>query len=401
MKILPSFFYQGDEDVTKFSATIRSIRNRSVWRERPLAREVTRMIEFKNVVKTYDNGTTAVANLSFIAPQGKITVLVGPSGCGKTTTLRMVNRLIEQTSGSILLGGDDNSKTNTIQMRREIGYVIQNAGLFPHQTVLDNVCAVPYLNKSNKRASRARALELLELVGIDPAYASRYPWQLSGGQQQRVGVARALAADPPYMLMDEPFSAVDPIVRKQLQGEFLRIQADLAKTIVMVTHDIDEALKLGDQIVVLKEGGILAQIGSPAEILARPADQFVSDFLGESRGYHALNFAGLSKLPLKRTPSAQADNDVQVPDGTWIVVCNHAGRPLGWARTTAGKVNEEAIVYVPAVSHTEGNHRELLDAALASPSGRAIIVDASGQYAGTLGADVVLGETPAPEGISS
>lgn len=352
------------------------------------------MIEFKNVVKTYDNGTTAVADLSFVAPTGKITVLVGPSGCGKTTTLRMVNRLIEQTSGSILLGDEDNSKTDTIQMRRKIGYVIQNAGLFPHQTVIDNVCAVPYLNKSDKKASQARALDLLELVGIERGYSSRYPWQLSGGQQQRVGVARALAADPPFMLMDEPFSAVDPIVRKQLQGEFLRIQRDLAKTILMVTHDIDEALRLGDQIVMLKEGGILAQIGSPAEILAHPADQFVADFLGKSRGYHALSFQSVAELELQRTPQIRIGEPAQGGSGTWAVAVDHNDRPIGWVRVdTAGEVVEiEQVVLAPSISQSEGSQRELLDASLSSPSGLAMVVDARGVYAGALSPDVVIGK---------
>ncbi|MFV0432386.1 MAG: ABC transporter ATP-binding protein [Leucobacter sp.] len=348
------------------------------------------MIEFKNVVKTYDNGFTAVDDLSFVAPTGKITVLVGPSGCGKTTTMRMVNRLIEQTSGTILLGGEDNAQADTIQMRRKIGYVIQNAGLFPHQTVIDNVCAVPFLNKNDKQASRARALDLLELVGLDRDFGTRYPWQLSGGQQQRVGVARALAADPPYMLMDEPFSAVDPIVRKQLQAEFLRIQADLAKTIIMVTHDIDEALKLGDQIVVLKEGGILAQIGSPAEILANPADQFVADFLGESRGYHALNFERVSDINPQQTPSARLGDAVNAPDGTWIVACDRDGRPHGMVRTRGGGFDEQDISIVATVSQQNGNFRELLDAALTSPNGRAILVDEQGRYAGTLAPDAVI-----------
>lgn len=348
------------------------------------------MIEFKNVVKTYDNGTTAVADLSFVAPTGKITVLVGPSGCGKTTTLRMVNRLIEQTSGAILLGGKDNAKTDTIRMRRNIGYVIQNAGLFPHQTVLDNVCAVPYLNKSDKRESRERALDLLELVGIDRSYASRYPWQLSGGQQQRIGVARALAADPPYMLMDEPFSAVDPIVRKQLQAEFLKIQADLAKTIVMVTHDIDEALKLGDQIVVLKEGGVLAQIGTPAEILADPADQFVADFLGDSRGYHALSFEQITGLEPQQTPAIRLGGLLTGREGDWVVACDDIGRPIGWAEADGEPLLAEDVVVATVVSRSRGNYRELLDAALASPIGRAILIDDEGAYAGTLGSDAVI-----------
>lgn len=383
---------QGDEDVTAQAeqrtvspwADCTSLRHGLEPESGPL------MIEFKNVVKTYDNGYTAVADLSFIAPTGKITVLVGPSGCGKTTTMRMVNRLIQQTSGSILLGGEDNSKTDTIQMRRKIGYVIQNAGLFPHQTVLDNVCAVPNLNGEDRRASRTRALDLLELVGLDRDFGTRYPWQLSGGQQQRVGVARALAADPPYMLMDEPFSAVDPIVRKQLQAEFLRIQGDLAKTIIMVTHDIDEALKLGDQIVVLKEGGILAQIGSPTEILANPADQFVADFLGESRGYHALNFELVSGLEPQQTPSFRIGEPVVAPDDSWVVVLDADGRPLGLAQAQAGGVDEHRISIVSTVSRDQGNYRQLLDAALTSPNGRAILIDAAGRYAGTLGPDAVI-----------
>ncbi|MFD5224487.1 ABC transporter ATP-binding protein [Microbacterium sp. NPDC058342] len=348
------------------------------------------MIEFKSVVKTYDNGTTAVDDLSFVAPTGKITVLVGPSGCGKTTTLRMVNRLIEQSSGSILLGGEDNARTDTIRMRRRIGYVIQNAGLFPHQTVLDNVCAVPFLNKSDRRASRERALDLLELVGLDRSYASRYPWQLSGGQQQRVGVARALAADPPYMLMDEPFSAVDPIVRKQLQDEFLKIQADLAKTIVMVTHDIEEALKLGDQIVVLKEGGVLAQVGSPAEILANPADQFVADFLGVSRGYHALSFERIDRLPLEATPAVRVHERLLGQASDWVVACGENDEPLGWAEADGETLTADRITVAAPVSLPRGSLRELLDAVLASPSGRAIVVNDGGTYAGTIGHESVM-----------
>lgn len=350
------------------------------------------MIEFKNIVKVYDNGTTAVADLSFTAPEGKITVLVGPSGCGKTTSLRMVNRLIAQTSGSILLGGEDISKTDTIRMRRKIGYVIQSGGLFPHRSILDNVCAVPFLNKADKQESRTRARDLLELVGLDPAYANRYPWQLSGGQQQRVGVARALAADPPYMLMDEPFSAVDPIVRHQLQEEFLRIQGDLAKTILMVTHDIDEALKLGDQIVVLKEGGVLAQVGSPAELLSNPADQFVADFLGSSRGYHALSFETIEDKSLERTPNVQVGDTVDVPDGTWIVVHDLAGRPLGWVQTTPDGPDYDNIKPASVISVAHGNYRQLLDASLTGPAGRAILVDGDGQYIGTMSSNLIINQ---------
>lgn len=381
------------------------------------------MIEFHNVSKVYHEGTSAVDSLSLTAPTGKITVLVGPSGCGKTTTLRMVNRLVEPTSGAILLGGEDSASIDRIQMRRRIGYVIQNAGLFPHQTVLDNICAVPYLNGVKPKEAHARAHELLALVGIDESYAKRYPWQLSGGQQQRVGVARALAADPPYMLMDEPFSAVDPIVRKQLQSEFLKIQSDLAKTILMVTHDIDEALRLGDQIVVMQEGGVVAQIGSPAEILARPANRFVAEFLGESRGYHALGFASVEGLTLHQTPAVAVDSPAPPTEEIWVVATDAQNRPLGWAQpdslgatasnrgTSNGnyagvKVDTDAgtgsratstvqvtvadVSAATPVSLSDGNRRELLDAALASPGGQAIVVADDGTYAGTVDLDDVI-----------
>ena len=210
--------------------------------------------------------------------------------------MRMINRLIEPTSGTIELEGVDTQSLDRVALRRRIGYVIQNAGLFPHRTVVDNVAALPRLLGGGKKETRSAAMELLERVGLDAKFAKRYPWQLSGGQQQRVGVARALATDPPFLLMDEPFSAVDPIVRSQLQDEFLRLQADISKTIVMVTHDIDEALKLGDQVVVLRQGGTLAQAATPAELLAAPSDTFVADFVGSARGYRALGFQNCDNL---------------------------------------------------------------------------------------------------------
>ncbi len=214
-----------------------------------------------------------------MAPNGKITVLVGPSGCGKTTSMRMINRLIEPSSGTIELDGVDTQTLDRVALRRRIGYVIQNAGLFPHRTVVDNVAALPpSARRGGKKQTRSAAMELLERVGLDAKFARRYPWQLSGGQQQRVGVARALATDPPFLLMDEPFSAVDPIVRNQLQDEFLRLQADISKTIVMVTHDIDEALKLGDQVVVLRQGGTLAQAATPRRSARRPQGRLCRRF---------------------------------------------------------------------------------------------------------------------------
>ena len=228
------------------------------------------MIRFDHASKQYPDGTVAVDQLDLEAPSGQITVLVGPSGCGKTTSLRMINRMIEPTSGSIWLDDTDTASMPAHELRRQIGYVIQHAGLFPHRTIVDNVATVPYLLGTAEKQARARAMELLERVGLDPALARRYPAQLSGGQQQRVGVARALAADPPVMLMDEPFSAVDPVVRDQLQDEFLRLQGELGKTIVFVTHDIDEAIKLGDQVAVLRVGGTLAQLATPRELLSQP-----------------------------------------------------------------------------------------------------------------------------------
>jgi osmoprotectant transport system ATP-binding protein len=256
------------------------------------------VITFEDVTKRYPDGTVAVDELSLVAPSGEITVFVGPSGCGKTTSLRMINRMIDATGGRILLDDRDITKVKPAQLRRGIGYVIQHAGLFPHRTVVDNIATVPLLVGQDRKQARARAMELMERVGLDLKFAKRYPAQLSGGQQQRVGVARALAADPPVMLMDEPFSAVDPVVREQLQNEFLRLQGELGKTIVFVTHDIDEAIKLGDNVAVMRVGGKLAQFATPAELLSRPADAFVAGFVGRDRGYRALGFAEAGQLPL-------------------------------------------------------------------------------------------------------
>ena len=262
------------------------------------------MIRFDSVSKAYPDGTVAVGGLDVVAPTGKITVLVGPSGCGKTTSLRMINRMIEPTEGRILIDERDTATMDASELRRGIGYVIQQAGLFPHRTIAANIATVPLLLGWEKKKARARALELLERVGLPASFANRYPSQLSGGQQQRVGVARALAADPPVMLMDEPFSAVDPVVREQLQDEFLRLQGELGKTIVFVTHDIDEAVKLGDQVAVLRVGGKLAQLADPAHLLAHPVDDFVADFMGRDRGYRGLGFRSVPELPL----AARADS---------------------------------------------------------------------------------------------
>jgi osmoprotectant transport system ATP-binding protein len=251
-------------------------------------------IRLEGVSKRYDDGTSAVAELSLDVQAGELVVLVGPSGCGKTTTMKMVNRLIEPTSGRVLLDGDDVAQTSPVQLRRRVGYVIQQIGLFPHQTVRDNVATVPVLLGWDRTRTRRRVEELLELVGLDPSrYAGRYPSQLSGGQRQRVGVARALAADPLVLLMDEPFSAVDPVARERLQTEFLRVQRELGTTVVFVTHDIDEAVRLGDRIAVLSEGGQLEQYDTPATVLGSPATPFVADFVGADRAVKRLSVTSI------------------------------------------------------------------------------------------------------------
>jgi osmoprotectant transport system ATP-binding protein len=299
-------------------------------------------VAFDHVTKRYAGTGVgrpgAVEDLSLEVPAGKICVLVGPSGCGKTTSLKMVNRLIEPTSGRILIDGVDAATRELTALRRSIGYVIQGVGLFPHQTVGENVGTVPRLLRWPADDRRARTEELLTLVGLDPAtYRDRYPAELSGGERQRVGVARALAADPPVMLMDEPFGAVDPIVRERLQNEFLRLQADLAKTILFVTHDIDEAIKMGDLVAVMEAGGRLAQFGTPEQILANPASEFVARFVGVDRGLKRLALARVERLPLRPAPTAHLGDDAADarrrltgdPFG-YLLLVDAANRPIGW-----------------------------------------------------------------------
>jgi len=311
-------------------------------------------LEFRGVTKWYGRGEQAhgaVNDLSFEIPSGAICVLVGPSGCGKTTSLKMVNRLIEPTAGEILLDGVNVLTEDVTALRRRIGYVIQQVGLFPHLTVGRNVAVVPALVGWSKGRQLARADELLSLVGLDPAsYRNRYPYQLSGGERQRVGVARALAADPPLMLMDEPFAAVDPIVRERLQDEFLRLQRDLAKTILFVTHDIDEAIKMGDFVAVMEEGGRLAQFGPPDEILAHPASDFVARFVGADRGLKRLSLVTIADLELAPLPaSARAGLPTFTPstklrdalsvllaaDSRGGVALNDEGQPCGFVTVDA------------------------------------------------------------------
>ena len=246
------------------------------------------MIEFERVSKVFPGGSVAVEEFSYTIPSHRAVVLVGSSGSGKTTLLRMVNRMVEPTAGRVLIDGEDVRDRNAFDLRRSIGYVLQQGGLLPHRTVADNVATVPVLTGTSRREARRAAGALLERVGLDPALGTRYPAQLSGGQQQRVGVARALASDPNILLMDEPFGAVDPIVRRELQQELLRLQAELGKTILFVTHDVDEAFLIGDEVVVLEAGGRIAQSGTPAEILGSPASDFVRDFVGADRGERRL-----------------------------------------------------------------------------------------------------------------
>lgn len=353
------------------------------------------MIRFEQVVKTYGGGDRAVDDLSFEAPTGKITVLVGPSGCGKTTSLRMINRMIEPTSGHIYIDDEDVQAVNAAKLRRGIGYVIQHAGLFPNKRVVDNVATVPVLLGTSKQQARERAREVLELVGLPGDFADRWPSQLSGGQQQRVGVARALAADPPVMLMDEPFSAVDPVVREQLQDEFLRLQRDLGKTIVFVTHDIDEALKLGDQIVVMRVGGKLAQLADPAYLLAHPIDDFVADFIGRDRGYRALTFTETPQLPLAAEPTVPLGTTPEQARAAtrdeWLLVVDD-GRPAGWVQPgqIAAPIEPAMLHRGGTVARASGPLRAALDAALSSPSRRGVIAGEDGRLLGTVRAHEVL-----------
>ena len=298
------------------------------------------MIEFRGVNKTYPGSQRPVVqDLSFEVLDGEICVLVGPSGCGKTTSMRMINRLIEPSSGGIFIDGEPNTAMSQTKLRRRIGYAIQQIGLFPHRTIADNVATVPRLLEWQKDRTRQRVDELLDLVGLEPAqYRSRYPAELSGGQQQRVGVARALAADPPIMLMDEPFGAVDPITRTRLQDEFIRIQGEIKKTIVFVTHDIDEAIKMGDKIAILKEGGILAQYDTPENILTNPASDFVSSFVGADRVLKRLSLLLVRDMELEPLNGTATDG-LPLIDGRLTV--RDALSELIGARSTRGVVAGE------------------------------------------------------------
>jgi osmoprotectant transport system ATP-binding protein len=343
------------------------------------------VIEFESVSKTFRDGTTAVTDLDLTVPSRKITVIVGPSGCGKTTTLRMVNRMLEPSKGRITWDGTPMRSIRKTKLRRQMGYVIQNGGLFPHRTVLENIGTVPGLLRWDKSKIRKRSFELLASVGLDPKLANRYPAQLSGGQQQRVGVARALAADPLVMLMDEPFSAVDPVVRGELHDFFLELQRRVSKTIILITHDIDEAIKLGDQVAILRVGGRLAQLGTPQQLLDEPADAFVEGFVGKDRGYRSLSFVPAAGLPLDSVPVVR---DVSAAGDELSLVLDADARPLGWAdRTHPTGLHPVGSTFDPETDTL----RSALDAAFTSPVGLAVAVDrASGRFAGVVSAQEIL-----------
>jgi osmoprotectant transport system ATP-binding protein len=360
------------------------------------------VITFERVTKRYPGGTVAVAELDLEVPAGNTMVLVGPSGCGKTTSLRMINRMVEPTSGRILLDGRDVTEGKPAALRRRIGYVIQQAGLFPHRTIVDNIATVPLLTGWSRGKARGRARELMDLVGLEPELARRYPHQLSGGQQQRVGVARALAADPPVLLMDEPFSAVDPIVRASLQDELLRLQAELHKTVVLVTHDIEEAIKVGDQVAIFRPGGRLAQVETPARLLSAPTDSYVENFLGFDRGIRRLSFLAASGLSLDDDalvtadlPAAEALTVAKQAGEQWLLVVDGRRAPLGWAATgmlealpagsTVGQADLAPYGHVFGVG--TDSLRAALDATVLSPAGRAVGVDPEGRVVGVTSYD--------------
>jgi osmoprotectant transport system ATP-binding protein len=355
------------------------------------------VISFHNVYKVYADDTVAVDNLNLDVPEGTLTVFVGPSGCGKTTSMRMINRMVEPTAGTVKVDGADVARVDPVKLRLGIGYVIQGAGLMPHQRVIDNVATVPVLKGQSRRSARRAAYEVLERVGLDAKLASRYPAQLSGGEQQRVGVARALAADPPILLMDEPFSAVDPIVRLDLQREILRLQAELRKTIVFVTHDVDEAFRLADRVAVFGRGGSLQQYDEPARLLSRPANDFVTSMIGLGRGYRWLQFLDAAQLPVHDVHqiAASAVADAQLRDG-WTLVVKADGAPLGWIdpggvrKHRGGATLRDSVTSVGSLFRPGGSLSQALDAALSSPAGMGVAVDKAGRViGGVLAADVL------------
>ena len=357
-------------------------------------------VEFREATKRYPRAERAAVNeLTLEVPAGEICVFVGPSGCGKTTAMRMVNRMVELTSGDILVGGESVRERSPARLRREIGYVIQQTGLFPHRTIADNVATVPRLVGWDRDQARERVRELMELVSLDPELAGRYPTELSGGQQQRVGVARALAADPGVMLMDEPFGAVDPINRERLQNEFLRLQAEVRKTILFVTHDIDEAIKMGDRVAVMRQGGHLAQFATPAELLMSPADGFVEDFVGADRALKRLALMRVSDINLWKAPLAfvgQATSEVRTKlDGAEVphaLLVDSERHPLGWLSESdlaADVVPQRPDSGPEPILERDDVMRDALSNLLQSEAQYAPVVDASGRIDGVLSIEII------------
>ena len=353
------------------------------------------LIELVNVGKTYAGSEEpAVRDLNLAVREGEILVLVGPSGCGKSTTLRLINRMIEPTSGSIIFEGTDVTKSDPNELRRHIGYVIQQVGLFPHRTIAENIGTVPRLLKWDKKRTAARVEEMLELVGMDPKlYASRYPRELSGGQAQRVGVARALAADPDVLLMDEPFGAIDPITRDRLQNEFLRLQAELKKTIVFVTHDIDEAVKMGDRIAILREQSIIAQLDRPEVILTDPADDFVENFLGSGAILKTLTLSRVRDLDLSQIPEvvpgatrSQALAAVEESPAGFAVLLDAQQHPIRWvdrrSLDNVSKPIEQSGRSITVMLQPEDTLQDALSSMLQTSTGMSVVVDGRGRYLG-------------------
>jgi osmoprotectant transport system ATP-binding protein len=360
------------------------------------------VVALERVTKRYGrDAPPAVDDLSLTIGAGEICVLVGPSGCGKTTTMKMINRLIEPTSGRITIAGDDVMRLPAVELRRRIGYVIQQVGLFPHMTIADNVAVVPRLLRWPAQRIGARVEELLELVGLDSAtYAGRYPAALSGGERQRVGVARALAADPPVMLMDEPFGAVDPITRDRLQNEFLRLQQQVRKTVVFVTHDVDEAIKMADRIAILQRGGVLAQYDTPNAILANPASEFVERFVGADRGLKQLSLGRVRDLALEQPvvvrpgeSRAEARGRLAGVSEAYALLVDEAERPLGWIDehdlAGDGAIDPSAATPGAPTVQPETTLRDALSVMLLSSVQLGVVVDARERVIGLIRVDTI------------
>lgn len=355
------------------------------------------MIRLDRLTKCYPGQPDiAVRELTMDIPAGEIVVFVGPSGCGKTTTMKLINRLIEPTAGRIYLDGTDVTEVDPDHLRRQIGYAIQQTGLFPHRTVAENIATVPKMLGWDSRRIDTRVDELLNLVGLEPAqFRDRYPKQLSGGQQQRIGVARALGGDPDVMLMDEPFGAIDPLNRESLQNELLRIQAELGKTIVFVTHDIDEAIKMGDRIAIFREGGQVAQYDTPERILAQPADEFVSDFLGSGAAVKRLSLIRLDAVDIPDWPTIDSGDGreqrlaaAQRASKDFLLVLDTEGRPTGWLPRRSAADSDEVI---PLISPLGPRHNlfEALSQMLSLNSSAAVVIDDDGRYRGVLELDSI------------